>query len=983
MYKHLIFGMSFFLLVGFANAQQGSVRGTVIDKTTGEPLIGVSVAVKETSQGAVTDFDGKFEIKLDPGVYDITLSYISYQSITVEKINVEPNKANFIGEVSLAEDDTELGAVTVTAETIRNTEQAILSVKMKSPAVMDGISAASFRKIGDSDAAGAAKRVTGVSVEGGKYVFVRGLGDRYTKTMLNNVDIPGLDPDRNSLQIDIFPTSLLNNMIVVKSFMAEYPAEFTGGLVNIETLDFPDFKTLDISVGIGFNPNMHFNSNFLGAPNTEGSTDFLGFDDGNRQLPSQAKSSNIPSPLNSSTNDQQVNSFLNDFTPSFSPEEQTSFMDFNFGISYANQVTLKNENNIGFILSGAYKSQTTFYDDVIYGEYQRFSDPNEFELRYATIQNGSLSIRNVLLGGMGGLAYKTDKAKYRITLMHLQNGEMKAGSFDIINDGEAVGQSGYEGYADNLEYNQRGLTNLLLNGVHYNEDATWTIDWRVSPTISTLRDPDVRKAGFSENENGIIVNAGEVGFPNRIWRNLDEINVVGKVDLSRDYSLFNRKAKLKFGASHVYKQRDYEILIFDVNFFGSQPNFSGDPNEFFADNNLYPNNSVYLQSQNNNPNPNAYESSVNNSAFYISNEFSPLSKLRTIIGLRVENYIQNHTGRDQNAAQSITDAVSRGATEEEAIQQVKDNPGLGRVLDNDEVLNSLDLFPSVNLIYEVTTSQNLRASYSRTIARPSFKELSFAQILDPITNRIFNGGLFQYDDWDGNLTETRIDNFDLRWEWFFNAGQMVSVSGFYKRFDDPIELVRIPEQQTSTEFQPRNVGDGLVYGVELEARKNLAFIAPAVRHFNLNGNVTLVESQIEMTDREFNARKTFERNGESIKNTRRMAGQAPFMINFGLSYNNINSGTDIGLYYNVKGSTLYIVGSGLYPDIYAEPFESLNLTANQTIGKDKRTSISFKVTNLLNDVREEVYRSFEAEDQYFTRFSPWREFSIGVKYSFF
>ena len=380
--------------------------------------------------------------------------------------------------------------------------------------------------------------------------------------------------------------------------------------------------------------------------------------------------------------------------------------------------------------------------------------------------------------------------------------------------------------------------------------------------------------------------------------------------------------------------------------------------------NLYPNrpNAIYYQSGNNDPNPNAYESNATNTAFYVSNEFFPLPKLKTILGVRAENFVQRHTGRDQ--------AFANGNTE------------TGKNLDNEKVLDALDFFPSVNLIYDLTPQQNLRGSYSRTIARPSFKELSFAQILDPITNRIFNGSLFTYSDWDGQLTETRIDNLDLRWELFQERGQLLSASVFYKRFDNPIELVRIPEQQTSTEFQPRNVGSGQLYGVELEFRKNLDFFAESLRNFNLSGNVTFVQSQIDMTDLEFNARKSFERTGETIDDTRQMAGQAPYVLNLGLSYSNTESGWESGLFYNVKGETLEVVGVGLYSDVFFQPFHSVNFSLSKRIGKDKNTLIDFKVANILNDRIESFYESFGAEPEIFNSINPGRAFSIGLSHNF-
>jgi outer membrane receptor protein involved in Fe transport len=213
-------------------------------------------------------------------------------------------------------------------------------------------------------------------------------------------------------------------------------------------------------------------------------------------------------------------------------------------------------------------------------------------------------------------------------------------------------------------------------------------------------------------------------------------------------------------------------------------------------------------------------------------------------------------------------------------------------------------------------------------------------------------------------------------------GQILSLSAFYKRFDNPIELVRIPEQQTSTEFQPRNVGDGMLIGVELEARKNLEFISTRLKNLSLSGNVTIVESQIEMSDREFNARKEYEKTGENITNIRAMAGQSPVVINGGISYSADSLGLDLGLFYNVKGATLYIVGAGLFPDIYYEPFHSLNFSLNKKLGKEGRSVIDFRIANILGDRIETFYQSFEAQEQIFSSIYPGRAFSIGFSHKF-
>ena len=220
-------------------------------------------------------------------------------------------------------------------------------------------------------------------------------------------------------------------------------------------------------------------------------------------------------------------------------------------------------------------------------------------------------------------------------------------------------------------------------------------------------------------------------------------------------------------------------------------------------------------------------------------------------------------------------------------------------------------------------------------------------------------------------------------ERFFEGADIVSVSAFYKQFSDPIELVRIPSSATLRDVQPRNVGNGTLIGGEFELRKNLSFIRESWKTVAFSGNFTYTYSQIDMTDIEFNARQNFEKDGETVEQTRQMAGQAPFIINAGFSYDDIEKGRSAGLFYNVKGRTLTIVGSGLAPDIYSEPFHSLNFTFNQTFGKDKRSAINVKVSNLLNDVREELYQAFDAEAQPFLRFRPGTAVSISYTYSFY
>ena len=937
-------------------------------------MLGATVMLVGTTTGAITEFDGSYILETEAGTYDLQVSYISYKIFIKKGVVVKAGEETLIENIILEEDILQAAEVVVVGEAIRTNESGIINMKMKSAGMIDGISSEKIRQTGDGNVAEATKRVAGVTVDNGKYVFVRGLGDRYSKTTLNGVDIPGLDPDKNTLQMDIFPTNLINNVVVSKTFTAELPADFTGGLINIETKDIPEKLSRSISLGTAYNPQAHFNKNFLSYKGSK--TDFLGFDDGNRSMPNRADAAIIPTPF-SGFPQQDVVNFISSFNPTLAATRKLSFLDLNAGFSIGNQISLKDRktgelsnNKLGYVFSLSYKSDYKFYDDVSYGEYQRNSDATVNELTYASRQHGELSERNFLLGAIGGITYKTVKSKYKFTVMHLQNGESRAGKFNIENNSGAVGQSGYEAVSDNLEYNQRSLTNALISGNHALKSG-WEIDWRLSPTYSSSLDPDIRKTAFSY-DGTYSFSSGEAGNPSRIWRSLNEMNAVAKIDLVKKMIIAGSESKLKFGAAHTYKLRNYSIKLYEVLFSRAQSWNGPDASQVLAAENIYGNavNGAYIQSGNANPNSNQYSSNVNNSAFYVSNEATFFKKLKTIIGLRGEYYVQRHTGRD--------------------IAFAGGDPN-GNNLVNDKVLESFNLFPTANIVYAINAKQNLRGSYSRTIARPSFKELSYAQILDPITNRIFNGSLFAYYtiaegqrrySWAGNLKETNIDNVDLRYEVAFKEGQTISFSTFYKNFKNPIELVRIPEQQTSTEYQTRNMGQGQMLGLEFEFKKNFDFISPALSKLSISSNITLVKSQIVMTDLEFNSRKTYERVGEIIDNKRDMAGQSPYVINCGLSYNNTDLGLDLGIFYNVKGPTLAIVGSGLTPDIYDESFHSLNFSAIKKLGKGQNTTIDFKVQNMLNDRIESFYHSFKAEKQAFASINPGFIFSFGVNHKF-
>ncbi|QGY43746.1 TonB-dependent receptor plug domain-containing protein [Maribellus comscasis] len=942
--------------------QKGFVRGSVFDGKTGEFLPGVTIFVEGTTLGTITDLDGKFNLSIDPGTYQLRVSFISYETLHIDDVIVEPGEATVLDNLKLEEATIQLEEAVVTASYLRNTETAMLTMKKKSVTVLDGISSAGLKKIGDSDAASSMKRVTGVSVEGGKYVFVRGLGDRYTKTMLNGLDIPGLDPDRNTIQMDIFPTSIIDNLVVNKSFSAELPADFTGGVINISIKDFPESKKANISMSAGYNSSSHFNSNYLTYEG--GDTDWLGFDDGTRDIPA---TENIPFFTDAishpeGTDGQRYREILQNFDPNMAAVKEKSFMDYSFGASLGNQFEI-GKYTLGYTLSASYKNNTDFYENAEYGRYGLLSDADVTEMEVREHQTGNYGVNNVLLSGLAGLALKTKRAKYRLYVLHLQNGESQAGIFNYAKSNQGTEFSGFQ---HNLQYSQRALSNLLLDGKYSFYEKGWELEWKFSPTFSSIEDPDIRFTRYLDR-NGNYSIGTEVGFPERIWRELEEVNYAGVIHVTKDFKFNDEDAKLKFGGAYTYKERDFIIRKYMINV--RDLSLTGDPDELFKQDNLWPYNGDYSRGVTYDAsfvpnNPNQYNSNVNNVAGYASVELNPIKRLKAIVGLRVESYTQHYTGQNQ----------------------------LGTiVLDNEEVLNDLDFFPALNFIYSLSENQNLRFSYSKTIARPSFKELSYAEIYDPVSGRTFVGGLFRDADdiagveyWDGNLTSTDIHNFDFRWELFYGMGQTVSAGVFYKKFRNPIEMVQYFTLVGS--FQPRNVGDGEVVGAEIELRQSLQPLSEKLKNFNFNFNYTYTHSQIELSSTEYQSRLDNARTGQSVGKYRDMAGQAPYIINAGFAYDGGEqgfwNGLEAGVYYNVQGQTLQYVGIVDRPDIYTVPFHSLNLNASKSFGEKDHFQVGFKIDNILNDKKESVFKSYDAGNQYFERLSPGTTFQFKLGYSF-
>jgi len=919
----------------FSFAQNGKVKGIVFDKGLNEALIGVTVVIEGTTQGVSSDIDGSFILDVQEGISTLVFSYIGYDTYKKE-ISISNGEVLDLGEINLSDDVQELESVVITAKKVTNTVQAMDNLEMKSSSVINAISSQSIQKSGDSNAASALKRVTGVSVQGGKYVYVRGLSDRYTKSVLNGLDIPGLDPDKNNVQMDLFPSNIINNVIVNKTFVPYLPGDFTGGVVNIQTKDFPEAKTSKISIGTAYRTNSHFNNDFILYKGSN--TDWLAFDNGTRGMPFAR---NIVTPIPSNS-DGALQSKLTQLTKSFSPqmavENQTALLDRNIGYTYGDQIKL-GAVKLGFNAAVNYSASSTFIEDAKFGEYVKVTeDPSDFKLQTFRETVANIGEQENTVSGLASASVKVADTKVNATVFHVQNATSRASeNYDKLRENNISNIVRHS-----LTYEQRALTNASVNASQ--NLGKLEAKAKGSFTKSSIQNPDMRNFALAESENidgQYQLALAEGAKITRDWRFLDEINFNGGLDFSYNFNEEGNTNKLQFGALSTFKDRDFDIYAYRFLDRAAQSgvSYDFDPNAFFSDEMIWTVESekdkegIYVQSS---PEPqNQYSANSSVHAAYAMHDVD-LNKFNFTYGLRVEKAKINFTGQD-------------------VVSNTKYN--------NETVLDDLDILPSLNVTYKLNEKSNLKASLSNTVARPSFKEKSTVSIFDPISSRRFTGNL--------NVNATDISNLDLRYENFFNKGEKISISGFYKYFQNPIFLIF--ELTAPQEIKAKNTANAVVFGGEIEFRKNI------VNGLQIGTNFTYLKSIVELTEDELKGRISNLREGETLSTTRSMFGQSPFLVNTFLNLTIKEIGLDANVSYNVEGKKLAVVGIGRVPDVFELPFHSLNFKASKKLGDKFNLSLSAK--NILGQKERKYFQSFGADDEIFSELFRGRLISLGLSFN--
>lgn len=935
--------------------ETGLISGTLIDDQTGDALVGATVFLQDTRFGTTCDLDGAYRLNdVPPGTYTLVVTMIGYHELRIEEVVVTADEVTKL-DLTLQSEAIEIEeAMVVTAKAVRNTEAVLLKDRQKAPAVSDAISAEDISRAGSGDAAEAMKHVTGASVVDGKYVYIRGLGDRYSTVQLNGSQLPSSDPDKKTVPMDIFPSGLLNNIVTTKSSTPDKPGNFTGGAVNIGTKNFPDKFNLAVSTSTSYNTQTTLKDGFLTYKG--GNLDWIGFDDGTRDLPDIVPGSEAVPQWPSAASDpdevaaaaQLVDQISNSFTPEMVPSRDKAPVNQSYSIAAGNQITFAGRP-LGLLGTLTYGRS---FKSVENGMVARWKLTGNVENTHTLSNNYNLvdskGSEEVLWGGLLNLAYKfTPNHELSLTNMYNRSSDNTArtlnGFFDELREADIY-------QTQVLQFKERQLQSLQLSGKHHFATlANTRLEWLASNATSFQNEPDLRyftSHSFTRNEDTYyLITQSKYPLPTRYFRELDEGNREFQADVSVPINHWREiKGTFKFGASYLGKERQFRErrLEYDLRASNIIP-FEGDPTAYLAPANM---GIVDSSSTGNGTNyefghilqdatdaASNYDGDQTISAGYAMFDMPLLPQLRAIFGTRLE------ATRVEVASQDTT--------------KVRGN------------LDKNDLLPSLNLVYALSGKMNLRTSYGRTIARPTFRELA------PYASFDFAGGF----TFIGNpeLKRTTINNLDFRWEWFPTAGEIYAVSLFYKDFSKPIERAIVATAgQGQVQFQ--NVDEARVTGVEFELRKSLAQLQTFLKHVHAGANLSLVDSEVTIPESELLTQRAVDANAKS---TRSLQGQSPFLLNLDLTYDNFYSGTSTGIYYNIYGRRLSEVSLGGTPNVFEEPRATLDYTFSQKVN----SFFSFKISakNLLNSKTRLVY-PFKDIDYVAQEYKQGRTFSLGMSY---
>ncbi|MEP6692112.1 MAG: TonB-dependent receptor [Gemmatimonadaceae bacterium] len=854
-----------------ATVPSGRITGRVIDAKSGDAIGDAGVQIVGRGTGAATRADGRFFLpEIPAGTVTIQVRRIGYQPKTVTGIMLVGGQT-LEQNIALTQAAAQLQALVVTAAAERGAVGAALDQQRRAPGIVTAITAAQIERSPDSDAAQAMQRVSGVTVQDGKYVFVRGLGERYTTTTLNGVRIPSPEPERKVVPLDLFPSSLLESVTTAKTFTPDLPGDFSGAQVDLRTREFPAGRVLAYSTTIGYNAAAT-GGTVPAAPRL--GTEWLALAGGGRSIPSALGNGSIPA----SATQADINRIVGSFRNAWTPIPGSSIPNLSGSATIGGEGEM-GPQRIGYVGSLSYANT----QEVRAGEHRAKSN-------YITSSNssvpfdaftGSSGRSGVLFGGLVNLSsWFGDHTKIALNNSYNRSADNEAQRDEGVLNTDDLGPA----RRMTLSYIERSVRSSQLRldhaiGTRHQLDGSFT------SSGVTRSEPDRSDIVYTREalpSGELLPYAWLSSRPDaarRSFSDLTENALAGDANYKLSLASGENEWSVKAGGAYRTTRRDASALPYDIlsnalthaqrelapeQIFDGRFARASDP--YFR---------IIDQSTGG-----RYTADESIAGSYAMAELPRLfGRLRIIGGARVERW-----KLDVN-----TESV---------------DPTVGRVRAR---RNNTDVLPSLIVNVRLTEAQTLRISASRTVSRPEYRELVPTETTPAIIGEVRTVG-------NDSVRRALIRNYDVKWEWYPAAGEVLSLGAFAKDFIDPIETVELSTSGAEKRTY-QNARGANNYGVELEVRKGLGSFARSLSPLSVFGNATVMQSQIRLTP------------GSASQNRERpMVGQAPYVVNGGLAYAAAEGRATATVLYNVVGRRVWAAGTNPRPDSYELARSSMDVT---------------------------------------------------------
>jgi len=946
------FSIVLLFLLGFYSTQyaQSTVKGIVKDGSNGDPVENAKITLVGSEKRCLSDANGVFELAGVPkGKYSLEIKASTFNIYVLSDVTIGENE---VKELNIAMEAADLvkGPVVVTRKVKKDGVVELIRVQHNLGVVSNGISAEDIKKNNDSKVSDVMKRISGASIQDNKFIVIRGLSDRYNYAFLNGASLPSSESDRKAFSFDIFPSNVLSSISVVKTASPSMPGEFAGGIINITTIEPSDKPINSLSLSAGYNAISTFR-NFYRSGDSK--LDVLGFGGKDRLLPT-----GIPGSAEYAALDVHERArWAQKMNYNWAPEQRSAMPNSSIQYSLGKTFDFKNKQSLGYVAAYSYQNNQTFslntrreFEESATGVVQRM------ELR------DSVFTQNVLNTGMLNLKYSfSPKSNIQFKNLYSVNAEDKInvrnGVREMDNDPRQWEK------ATNFWYTQNKALSSQLYGTHDNEKLVfnWNLGYsNVDRVIPALRRVIHRKYSLNEddpNEQYIAVVQNNGTIPtaagNMFWSDANESIYSAIYDVEKRFQIDSFNINLKVGAMHQYRNRDFQARNFGfskyngggVNFYDSL--LLASPSSIFNNENLglMANGRGGFKLDEATNVDDSYQASSFLNTGYVQIDGNWKQKIRLNGGLRVESYRQafNYIEFGSNNDTNITTTV-------------------------------VDFLPSANLIVSLTPRMNIRASSYKTVSRPEFRELAPFTFYNFVIDNIISG--------DPNLQRATIMNYDLRYEYLIGNGQNFNISGFYKDFTNPIELVNRTGTSGAPELYYTNVPGVTTFGGEIEYRFNLGFLSKKENHklwdqLTINLNASLIKSRVDIGDSLFGQNE--------YPDGRPLQGQSPYIINAGIYYQSLDKKWAFSAAYNRVGQRIYIVGNEQEPSVWENGRNLLDFQLVRNFGDkfEMRLNVKDALANELvffQDLNKN--QKFDAGDNTWQNITFGQTVSLSLKYNF-